>query len=126
MGRVPGSVVKGDGLWRADYVNALASFRIGLGLLSKYIPEQHTTRTFEIPAAGSFLLAERTAEHQNFFQEGEEAEFFESSAELASKAVFYLSNDSARRRIAARGRERCRRSGYDSDSLLQRVFMESS
>lgn len=126
MGRVPRAIVKGDGLWNESYVNALASFKIGLGLLSKYIPEQHTTRTFEIPAAGSFLLAERTKEHQEFFKEGEEADFFDSAEELCSKAKFYLADGSARRRIAANGRERCRRSGYDSDSVLGRILEEHS
>lgn len=115
-------LVCGEGLWGVDYVDALASFQIGLGLLSKYIPEEHTTRTFEIPAAGTFLLAERTPEHEAFFVEGSEAEFFDSDDELISKARFYLANDSARRRIAERGRERCRVSGYDTDSVLTRVL----
>ncbi len=123
-GVLPADVVKGDGVWGVDYVNALASFKIGLGLLSKYIPEQHTTRSFEIPAAGTFLLAERTDEHQAFFKEGEEAEFFGSPEELVSKAKFYLGNDAVRERVAARGRERCHRSGYDTDSVLGRVLKE--
>jgi len=123
-GYIPKRVVAGDGLWGSDYVDALASFKIGLGLLSKYIPEQHTTRSFEIPAAGTFLLAERTAEHQGFFEEGNEAEFFDSHDELISKAKFYLANDVARNRIAERGRERCRRSGYDTDSVLSRILEE--
>lgn len=120
--RVPSEVVRGDGLWEADYVDALTSFKIGLGLLSKYIPEQHTTRTFEIPAAGTFLLAERTPEHEEFFEEGHEAEFFGSLEEMISKARFYLENEVLRRRIAERGRERCRRSGYDTDSVLSKVL----
>jgi spore maturation protein CgeB len=123
-GLVPEMVVGGDGLWGADYVDALCSFKIGLGLLSKYIPEQHTTRSFEIPAAGTFLLAERTAEHQRFFEEGHEAEFFGSHEELISKARFYLTNDLARRRIAEHGRERCHRSGYDMDTVLSKILRE--
>jgi len=123
-GQIARGAVQGAGLWGPDYVNALASFKIGLGLLSKYIPEQHTTRSFEIPAAGTFLLAERTDEHQAFFEEGEEAEFFDSPDELASKANFYLSHEAPRQRIARRGRERCHRSGYDTDSVLARVLNE--
>lgn len=123
-GLAPAMVVVGDGLWGADYVDALSSFKIGLGLLSKYIPEQHTTRSFEIPAAGTFLLAERTAEHQRFFEEGREAEFFGSHEELVSKARFYLTNNLARRRIAERGRERCHGSGYDTDTVLSKILRE--
>jgi len=98
IGKAPRSCVMGGGVWGSDYVNALASFKIGLGLLSKYIPEQHTTRSFEIPAAGSFLLAERTDEHLEYFSEGEEAEFFDSMDELENKSKFYLSNAAVRKK----------------------------
>jgi len=111
-------------VWKEDYITALASFKIGLGLLSKLIPEQHTTRTFEIPAAGTFLLAERTPEHQGFFLEGVEAEFFSSQEEMLSKAKFYLSNNAARDRIAAKGRVRCATSGYDTDSVMRKIVMQ--
>ena len=43
-------LVQGEGVWGADYTRALCSASIGLGLLSKLIPETSTTRTFEIPA----------------------------------------------------------------------------
>ena len=109
-------------VWKDDYVSALASFKISLGLLSKNYPEQHTTRTFEIPAAGTFLLAERTPEHLNFFDEGIEAEFFSGPEEMLSKAKFYVSNDAARDRIAAKGKLRCTSSGYDTDSVMKKIM----
>lgn len=111
-----------DGLWRGDYVNALATFNIGLGLLAKYIPERHTTRSFEIPAAGSFMLAERTDEHLAFFEEGLEAEFFDGVDELKDKVNFYKTNPSAREKIAIAGRKRCIDSGYDTDSVLKKIL----
>ena len=117
-------VVKGAGIWGQAYVNALSSFKIGLGLLSKYIPEQHTSRSIEVPAAGTFLLAERTPQHEGMFQAGIEAEFFSSREEMADKAQHYLKNDSGRQRIAAKGRERCEKSGYDTDSTMKRIISE--
>ncbi len=114
--------VVGDGIWGARYPLALASSRIALGLLSKRIPETTTTRSFEIPATGVFLLAERTDEHQALFREGAEAEFFGSEQELREKIAFYLCHDDVRNRIAAAGRERCLKSGYHSRDQLQLVL----
>lgn len=113
--------IVGRGLWGESYPVALACAKIGLGLLGKHIPETSTTRTFEIPAMGTFLLAERTALHQQLFDEGKEAEFFSSDEEMIEKTRFYLRHDVAREQIAAAGRTRCERSGYSSTELLRKV-----
>lgn len=110
-----------DGLWGESYPAALASTKIALGLLSKHIPETSTTRTFEIPAMGTFLLAERTPLHQQLFDEGKEAEFFSSDEELLDKTRFYLNHDEARETIAAAGRARCEKSRYATNNLLSRI-----
>ncbi|MCS7040830.1 MAG: glycosyltransferase [Caldilineales bacterium] len=111
----------GPGLWGESYPVALACAKIGLGLLGKHIPETSTTRTFEIPATGTFLLAERTDLHQQLFDEGKEAEFFSSDDEMIDKVKFYLAHDEARQRIAAGGRARCERSGYSNFELLRKL-----
>lgn len=116
--------VQSKGVWGEDYLRALAHAKIGLGLLGKHVPETSTTRTFEIPAIGTFLLAERTDEHLSLFSEGEEAEFFSSDIELREKIDFYLSRDNLRERIAAAGRMRCIRSGYSGRERLQHVLKE--
>lgn len=115
-------LVRGNGAWGDDYLHALTNSKIALGLLGKHIPETTTTRTFEIPAMGTFMLAERTADHLALFEEGKEAEFFDSTHEMQDKIRFYLANDSARKKIAAAGRERCMRSGYSSAAQLQSIF----
>lgn len=103
---------QGGEVYSDDYARALSGARIGLGFLREVCADQHTTRTFEIPACGSMLLADRTEEHLAFFQEGKEAEFFSSPGELLDKLAFYLANEDARARIAAAGLERCRLGGY--------------
>jgi spore maturation protein CgeB len=95
-----------------DYARALTGSRIGLGFLRQVCADQHTTRTFEIPACGSLLVADRTPEHQGFFAEGQEAEFFGSTEELVDKVRFYSANEVARKRIAQAGMERCATSRY--------------
>jgi len=103
---------QGGEVYGDDYARALSGAGIGLGFLRKVCPDQHTTRTFEIPACGAMLLADRTDEHRGFFEEGREAEFFGSEAELIDKARFYATNEAARARIAAAGRARCQSGGY--------------
>ena len=103
---------QGGEVYADDYARALTGSKIGLGFLRKVCPDQHTTRTFEIPACGSLLLADRTEEHQEFFEEGKEAEFFGSCEELLDKVKFYCSNESARKRVADGGYKRCKEGGY--------------
>lgn len=116
--------VRGDGIWGLDYPRALCSAAICLGLLSKLIPETSTTRTFEIPACGGFLLAERSDEHRAFFDEGREAEYFASHEEMQDKIRFYLAHDEKRRAIAEAGRARCLSSPYSNDDVMDRVLQE--
>lgn len=93
-------------VWGDDLPIALACGRVGVGVLSKLYPDAFTTRSFEVPAAGALLLAERTPDHEELFEEDREAVFFGSMDELKEKLRFYLRNDEVRRRIAEAGRRR--------------------
>lgn len=115
--RVQGGEIYGDA-----YSWSIAGSRISLGFLRSICPDQHTTRTFEIPACGSMLLADRTPEHEEFFREGVEADFFSDEDELIAKASFYLGNEAVRGRVASAGYERCRRSGYAYECRLRDIL----
>jgi spore maturation protein CgeB len=106
---------------KLDYSKALTASKISLGFLRKLNRDQHTSRTLEIPACGSMLLAERTPVHQAMFHEGVEAEFFDSDAELVAKAGYYLEHESARRALAEAGRKRCLRD-YSSVQQMNRIL----
>jgi spore maturation protein CgeB len=110
---------QGGEVYADDYARALTGSRIGLGFLRKVCPDQHTTRTFEIPACRSLLIADRTEEHQAFFEEGTEAEFFDSPEELLAKVRFYCANEAARARVADAGYRRCITSKYAYVHRLQ-------
>lgn len=122
--------LQGDEVYGDDYARALTGSRIGLGFLRKVCPDQHTTRTFEIPACGSMLLADRTNEHQEFFVEGKEAEFFDGVEELVDKCSYYSKSDGARLRISVAGLQRCMHGRYAylhriSDVLSSKAFTRS-
>ena len=113
------SAWQGEEVYGDDYARALSGADIGLGFLRKVCPDQHTTRTFEIPACGAMLLADRTEEHLEFFREGVEAEFFDSEAELADKIGHYSKAEDARRKVANAGRRRCVEDRYAYVHRLQ-------
>jgi len=115
--------LNGGEVYGDDYARALSGAKIGLGFLRKVCPDQHTTRTFEIPACGSMLLADRTDEHREFFEEGKEADFFEGVDELASKCSFYANNEGARKRIAYAGFKRCQDGRYSYLHRMENVFL---
>lgn len=92
--------------------DVLFSARVSLNILRLQNKGSHTMRTFETPASRAFMLAERSEEQLEFFEEDREAVYYSSPAELREKLAFYIKHDEERRRIAAAGYERCVRSGY--------------
>jgi spore maturation protein CgeB len=121
-----GRAWQGDEVYDDDYARALTGARIGLGFLRVVCPDQHTTRTFEIPACGSMLLADRTDEHREFFVEGKEADFFSSEAEFIDKLKFYCANEPTRACIAAAGHRRCMEGRYAYVHRLKAVLADIS
>jgi hypothetical protein len=83
-----------------DYRLALRGAKIAPCLVRRANRDGHVMRSFEVPACGAFMLAERTTEHQEFFREGEEVGYFGSAEELVDKAGYYLNHDSERQRMA--------------------------
>ena len=98
--------IESTGLHFDDLCKALGHAKISLGFLRKENRDDYTQRTFEIPACGGVLLAERTPRHMQYYQEGVEAEFFDptSPTELFEKAAKLLDNAVRRERIRKAGR----------------------
>jgi hypothetical protein len=83
-----------------DYRLALRGAKIAPCLVRRANRDGHVMRTFEVPACGGFMLAERTAEHQEFFREGEEVGYFSSPGEMVERVRHYLNRDNERQRMA--------------------------
>jgi spore maturation protein CgeB len=105
-----------------DYVKTIAAAKVNLGLLSVVAGDAITQRSIELPACGAFMLAERSGEHRLHFVDGEEAVFFDGSADLVRAVRHWVAADAERGRIAAAGRARCLRSGYAYDDRLREIL----
>jgi hypothetical protein len=105
-----------------EYARAICSFDINVGIVSKWNRNHTASRTFQIPALGGFLLHERNELVERYFEEGEQAEFFDSDDELLEKCRYYLAHPEERRRIAAAGRQRCIESGYFEPDRVREIL----
>ena len=71
----------GEHIAGEEYALLIGKSKLGLGLLSKWIPEKHTTRTMEIPACGTLLVTEKNEETSDFFQD-EDVVFFKETKDI--------------------------------------------
>lgn len=122
IGKNPNLIVKNKPIYAEEYVKAINATKINLCFLRKINRDEVTSRSVEIPACGGFMLGERTARHLESFEEGKEAEFFNSNEEMINKVRSYLEDDEARKTIARAGRERCINSGYSMRTQLDRML----
>jgi spore maturation protein CgeB len=115
---------RGGSIAGRDYVDAIRHARICLGMLSKGNRDQHTTRSMEIPYAGGLLCAERTAEHQALYEEGEEAVFWSSPEECVAVCRALLADPVRIARIKAAGRARVISNRVGSEDLCRTVLAQ--
>ena len=115
-------VIQNKAVYGEDYVKAINATKINLCFLRKINRDEVTSRSVEIPACGAFMLGERTRRHLDFFEEGKEAEFFDSNEEMLQKVRFYLENNEKRKEIARAGRERCLKSGYSQREQISKML----
>jgi spore maturation protein CgeB len=114
---------RGPGLYDDDsYAKAIQCAKVNLGLLSKGNRDLTTTRSFEIPALSGLFCAERTLEHSQLYSEDEEAVFWSSPEECATKCIELLSNKERRNAIASNGRKRWLKNGTANEQVLSQIL----
>lgn len=115
--RVPVQLV-----WGEEYNKALCGAKVALCFLSKLNRDTYTRRCFEIPATGTLMLSEYTADLASLFKEGLEADFFRTRDELVAKLNLYLGNEPLRQTVAANGYQRVMADGHDVVSRMEQVL----
>lgn len=113
---------KGPSIYGEPYIKTINGMSIALHFLRHENRDEQDSRTFEIPACGVFMLAEKTALHLSLFEEGKEAVFFDSKEEMLEKVLYYLGHEAARKNIANAGFTRCKASGYSHAERLKEVL----
>jgi len=113
--------------WRSmangrDFRLAVSGARISLNLVRRANRDDHVMRTFEVPACGGFMLAERTPAHEQLFAEDREAAFFSSPDEMVAKVNEWLKRDEDRIRVAAAGRRRIVEGGNTYSDRLDELL----
>lgn len=117
----PHLIYLGKGIYGADYAKILSSYQFSWGSLSKWIPELHTTRTFEIPACGTALITERNSETQLFFNE-DEAIFYDNLDEMIEKIKTYQNNLPELEILTQKGLNRVNSDGRDYESIIKNIL----
>ncbi len=118
--------IRGFALFGSQYARALRAARISLAIMSGKVAgvaqgDETTTRTYEIPACGGFMLHERSPELLEFYDEGTEVACFGSVEELASKIEYYLAHPEEREAVAHAGHVRCV-PAYSYDQRMKEIL----
>lgn len=105
-----------------DYRLALGGSRIALNLVRRANRDGHVMRSFEVPACGAFMLADRTEEHKALFAEDREVAYFGSPGELAEKVRYYLPRESDREPMRRAAYEKVTKGGHTYRDRLESIL----
>lgn len=86
-----------------DFSRFVSRAPVQIGLLNSANRDQHTARSFEIPATGALIIAEDTSEHREIFISEENALFFSNINELFEKIDWVVSHPKEAADIAKSG-----------------------
>lgn len=111
----------GENLAGIDYVETISNSYISLGLISNWVPEKHTTRTFEIPACGTLLITPRNEEIYGFFKENEVV-YFEQETEIADMIKRLLNDKKTLNKIIDNGTRKVESGNYSYQRQIETLL----
>lgn len=112
----------GPSIYGEDYVKKINTMPIALHFLRKGNRDEQDSRTFEIPACGTPMIAEFTQLHSQLFEENKEVLFFKNNIELLEKVKFLIENPEVASNLAINASKRCQISGYDHLNTLKQLL----
>lgn len=102
-----------------ELMKTISASKINLNLLRKQNKNSINMRTFEIPAAGGFMLHEKSVEAECFFSPKDEVAYFETIIELVDKCEFYLNNEKNRKKLIDNAAKRISDGKYSYHSIIE-------
>jgi hypothetical protein len=96
-------------VWGNTMLRTLARSRVVINPAVDGLEQPPNMRVIEATGAGAFLLTTAHPDLPRFFTPGEELDTFTDAQELVAKIRRYVADEPERRRIAARGWQRCLR-----------------
>ena len=97
------SAIRGDAYGK-EMVRVLAQSKIVINIHILSQPLGGNLRLFEIPATGSFQIADKCP--QDWFKDGDEIVLYNDNQDLLQKIYYFIENDEERERIAKNGYEK--------------------
>lgn len=119
----PNLIYKGKGIFGKNYANELSAALLGLGFLSKWVPELHTTRTFEIPACRTALVTEHNPEIGSVFSD-DEVIYYDEADEAITKIEYYLSRKDRLISFTEEGYKKITGGGYSYIEILRKLLKQ--
>jgi spore maturation protein CgeB len=105
-----------------NYNHTLANAKVVLGFLRKVNLDTQTSRTFEIPACGGFMIMEYTKNQDRLFTEDKEMVYFRTKEELLHKAGYYIQHQSEAKTIVKNARLRCETDHYEYSYRIDEIL----
>ncbi|GAB6122587.1 CgeB family protein [Dysgonomonas termitidis] len=112
----------GSGVFGDDYVCVISSSLYAWGSISKWIPEKHTTRTFEIPACKTALLTEKNSEIEEFYAD-DEVIYYEGITELVEKVKYYNAHMDELKTLMEKSFKKVQTGGFDYESIMRNLLI---
>lgn len=113
---------EGPSVYGENYVDYINSMKIALHFLRVGNRDEQDSRTFEIPACGTPMIAQISKIHEELFENGTEVFYFSNNQELLEKVQFLTKNPKKAQEIGEAALRRCLVSGYDHKSTIVRLL----
>jgi spore maturation protein CgeB len=94
-------------IYQKEYYETLRKYRVQLNIMRVHNLDSHNMRSMEITGCAGLMLAPKTKDHLAFFEEGNEAYFYENSNQLISQVkIMFELEDSAVQKMRLNAREK--------------------